>query len=160
MRNFVSVVFDDKAQAYDDKAQAYRALHELWQLDFAGEITVHGTTVVHRDARDRITVDAKDTHPVFATVLGVGLGAVLGAMAGPAGVAIGIGAGAALGAATGAVIGGAVDLERANWLTAFGQCGVSQCGVTCTLMNMCRGTIQPLLVGKMRADGLVILDGS
>lgn len=107
MRNFVSVVFDDKAQAY-------KALHELWQLDFAGKITVHGTTVVHRDAQDRITVDAKDTHPVFATVLGVGLGAVLGAMAGPAGVAIGIGAGAALGAATGAVIGGAVDLERSD----------------------------------------------
>lgn len=107
MRNFVAVVFDDKAKAY-------KALHELWQLDFAGEITVHGTTVVHRDEQDRITVDAKDTHPVFATVLGVGLGALLGAMADPAGVAIGISAGAALGAATGAVIGGAIDLERSD----------------------------------------------
>jgi uncharacterized membrane protein len=107
MRNFVAVVFDDKARAY-------KGLHALWQLDFAGEITVHGTTVVHRDDRGRITVDSKETHPVFATAVGVGIGALLGALAGPAGVAIGIVEGAAIGAGTGAVIGGAIDLDRSD----------------------------------------------
>lgn len=107
MRNFIGVVFDDKAAAY-------MGLHALWQLDTAGEITVHGTTVVHRDDRGRIMVDSKETNPVFATAVGVGLGALLGALAGPAGVAVGIAEGAAIGAASGAVIGGAVDLDRSD----------------------------------------------
>ena len=107
MRNFVAVVFDDKAKAT-------AGLHAVWQLDFDGEITVHGTTVVHRDAHGRIAVDTKDTHPVFATAVGVGIGALLGAFAGPAGVAVGIAGGAAIGAATGAVIGGAVDMDRSD----------------------------------------------
>jgi uncharacterized membrane protein len=107
MRNFIAVVFDDKAQAYG-------ALHELWQLDFAGQVTVHGTTVVHRDHRGHILVDSKETHPVFATAVGVGIGALLGCMAGPAGIAVGIAEGAAIGAATGAVIGGTIDLERSD----------------------------------------------
>ena len=38
MRNFVTVVFADSRKAYD-------GLHALWQLDEAGEITVHGTAV-------------------------------------------------------------------------------------------------------------------
>ncbi|KUR71999.1 hypothetical protein [Novosphingobium sp. FSW06-99] len=107
MRNFVAVVFDDKDHAY-------QGLHALWQLDFAGEITVHGTTVVHRDRLGHIAVDTKATHPVFATAVGVGIGALLGAIAGPVGVAVGIAGGAAIGAATGAVVGGAVDLDRSD----------------------------------------------
>jgi uncharacterized membrane protein len=107
MRNFLSVVFDDEAQAY-------KALHALWQLDFAGDITVHGTTVVHRNRRGHIAVDSKETHPIFATAVGVGIGALLGCLAGPVGVAIGIAEGAAIGAATGAVVGGAIDLERSD----------------------------------------------
>jgi len=107
MRNFVAIVFDHKEQAY-------RGLHELWQLDEAEEITVHGTAVVHRDDWGRFEVDTKETHPVFATAVGVGIGALLGALAGPAGAAIGAAGGAAIGAASGALIGGAVDLDRSD----------------------------------------------
>ena len=105
MRNFVAVVFDDKAKAY-------KGLHALWELDDAGDITVHGTAVVHRDDLGRFEVDSKETHPVLATAVGVGIGALLGSLAGPAGVAIGVAGGVAIGAATGAMVGGAVDLDR------------------------------------------------
>lgn len=99
MRNFVTVVFDDAGKAY-------KGLHALWQLDAAGEITVHGTAVVHRDDRGRFVVDTKETHPALATAVGVGIGALLGALAGPLGVVIGV--------AGGAVIGGVVDLDRSD----------------------------------------------
>jgi uncharacterized membrane protein len=107
VRNFITVVFDDKSKAY-------KGLHALWELDDTGEITVHGTAVVHRDDEGHFEVDSKETHPVFATTVGVGIGALLGALAGPVGVAIGVASGAAIGAATGAVIGGVVDLDRSD----------------------------------------------
>jgi hypothetical protein len=53
MRNFIAVVFGDMSRAYE-------GLHGLWQLDSAGEITVHGTAVVHRDALGQFRVDTKD----------------------------------------------------------------------------------------------------
>ena len=107
MRNFVTI-------AFGNKAKAYQALHTLWQLDDVGEITVHGTAVVHRDDWGLVEVDTKETNPVLATAVGVGLGALLGTLAGPVGVAVGIAEGAAIGAATGALIGGAVDLDRSD----------------------------------------------
>lgn len=99
MRSFVTVVFDDTAKAY-------KGLHALWRLDDSGEITVHGAAVVHRDAWGHFAVDTKETHPTFATAVGVGIGVLLGALAGPVG--------AVVGAASGAVIGGAVDLGRSD----------------------------------------------
>jgi uncharacterized membrane protein len=42
MRNYIAVVFDDTTKAYE-------GLHALWQLDNEEAITVHGTTVVHRN---------------------------------------------------------------------------------------------------------------
>jgi uncharacterized membrane protein len=99
MRNFVTVVFDDRGRTY-------RGLHALWQLDDAGAITVHGTAVVHRDDWGRFEVDTKETHPAFATAVGVGIGALLGLLGGPAGVAVG--------AAAGAAIGGSIDLDRSD----------------------------------------------
>lgn len=105
MRNFVTVVFDGTQKAY-------KGLHALWQLDAAGEITVHGTAVVHRDAWGHFEVDTKETHPVYATAVGVGIGALLGVLAGPAGVAIGAAGGAAIGATAGAAIGSVLDLSR------------------------------------------------
>ncbi len=107
MRNFVTVVSDNTGAGY-------KGLHALWQLDDDGDITKHGTAVVHRDDWGRFEVDTKETHPVFATAVGVGIGALLGVLAGPAGVAIDAASGAAIGAATGAVIGGAVDLNRSD----------------------------------------------
>jgi uncharacterized membrane protein len=82
MRNYVAVVFNDASKTYE-------GLHALWQLDAAGEVTVHGTAVVHRDDLGQFQVDTKQTHPALATAVGVGVGALLGALAGPAGAAVG-----------------------------------------------------------------------
>jgi len=107
MRNYVAVVFDDTRKAY-------KGLDALWRLDNAGEITVHGTAVVHRDDLGVYQVDTKETHPALATAVGVGVGALLGALAGPAGAAVGAAGGAAIGAATGGVVGATTDLVRAD----------------------------------------------
>src|SRR5229473_1202149 len=82
MRNYIAVVFDNTSKAYE-------GLHALWQMDDESAITVHGTTVVHRNDWGEYQVDSKDTHPALATAVGVGIGALLGALAGPAGAAIG-----------------------------------------------------------------------
>jgi len=107
MRNYIAVVFDNTSKAYE-------ALHALWQLDDAGDVTVHGTAVVHRDNLGQFQVDTKETHPALATAAGVGIGALLGALAGPAGAAVGAAGGAAIGAAAGGVAGVAADLGRAD----------------------------------------------
>jgi len=107
MRNYVAVVCKDESKAYE-------ALHALWRLDSASEVTVHGTTIVHRDWLGHFHIEAKETYPALATAIGVGIGALLGALAGPAGAAIGAGGGAAVGAAAGGMIGGIADIDRAD----------------------------------------------
>src|SRR6266404_5613434 len=127
MRNYVAVVFNDTTKAYE-------GLHALWQMDDEGAITVHGTTVVHRNDWGKYQVDSKDTHPALATAVGVGVGALLGALAGPAGAAIGAARGAAIGAASGGAVGAVADLNRADtrdesryetgWVLSAGQSAV------------------------------------
>ncbi len=107
MHNYIAVVFDGTTKAYE-------GLHALWRLDAEGEITVHGTAVVHRNNWGEFQVDSKETHPALATAVGVGLGALLGLLAGPAGAAVGAAGGAAIGAATGGVVGATTDLVRAD----------------------------------------------
>ena len=107
MHNYIAVVFNDTSKAYE-------GLHALWQLDDDGEITVHGTAVVHRNDLGDFQVDTKETHPALATAVGVGVGALLGLLAGPAGAAVGAAGGAAIGAATGGAVGVAADLVRAE----------------------------------------------
>jgi uncharacterized membrane protein len=107
MRNYIAVVFDSTSAAYD-------GLHALWELDSSGDVTVHGTAVVHRDDLGDFQVDTKETHPAVATAAGVGIGALLGLLAGPAGAAVGAAGGAAIGAATGGAIGATADLVRAD----------------------------------------------
>lgn len=107
MRNYIAIVFREKAKAYE-------ALHGLWQLDSAGDITVHGTAVVHRDLFGQFRVDTKETHPALATAIGVGVGALLGLFAGPVGIAVGVAAGAGIGAAAGGVVGALADAGRAD----------------------------------------------
>jgi uncharacterized membrane protein len=99
MRNYIAIVFNDNSEAYE-------ALHALWVLDSIGDVTVHGTAVVHRDDWGQFTVDTKETQPALATAFGVGIGALLGALAGPVGMAAG--------AAGGAAIGAGADLIRAD----------------------------------------------
>src|SRR5258705_4492220 len=107
MRNYIAIVFDDTSKAYE-------GLHALWQLDDEAAITVHGTTVVHRNDWGEYQVDSKDTHPALATAVGVGIGALLGALAGPAGApGWAPHRGGRAGAAGGGGGGGArLDLER------------------------------------------------
>ena len=107
MHNYIAVVFDNEGSAYE-------GLHALWQMDDAADITVHGTSVVHRNDWGRFEVDTKETHPAVATAVGVGIGALLGALAGPAGAAVGAAGGAAIGAATGGAVGITTDLVRAD----------------------------------------------
>jgi len=107
MRNYIAVVFDNSSKAYE-------ALHDLWQLDHADEVTVHGAAVVHRDKLGMFQVDTKETHPALATAVGVGIGDLLGALAGPAGAAVGAGGGAAIGAAAGGTAGLVADAGRAD----------------------------------------------
>jgi len=113
MRNYIAVVFDSRSQAY-------KGLHALWQLDVDGEITMHGSAVIHRDSLGQIQVDTKETNPALGTAVGVGIGALLGALAGPAGAAIGAAKGAAAGAAIGGFTGLAVDADRADVRTEAG----------------------------------------
>src|SRR5260221_13650162 len=107
MRNYIAVTFDDTTKAYE-------GLPALWQLDNEAAITVHGTTVVHRNDWGGFQVDSKDTHPALATAVGVGIGALLGALAGPAGSAIGAARGAAFAPAPGGAVGAVADLGRAD----------------------------------------------
>ncbi|HVO89921.1 MAG TPA: hypothetical protein VMV45_15375 [Casimicrobiaceae bacterium] len=107
MRNYVAVVFNSRSQAY-------KGLHALWELNSAGDITLHGTAVIHRDSLGQIQVDTKETSPALGTAVGVGIGALLGALAGPAGAAIGAAGGAAAGAAVGGLTGVIVDANRAD----------------------------------------------
>jgi uncharacterized membrane protein len=110
MHNYISVVFDSEKSATD-------ALHALWKLDKNGDITVHGTAVIKRDALGYIQVASKETHPGWRTAVGIGIGALLGALAGPAGAALGIagassiviGSAAGIGAAAGGLAGVTVD---------------------------------------------------
>jgi uncharacterized membrane protein len=127
MRNYIAVVFDDTTKAY-------QGLHALWQLDDEAAITVHGTTVVHRNDWGEYQVDSKDTHPALATAVGVGVGALLGLLAGPAGAAVGAAGGAAIGAASGGAVGAIADVARADtrdesrdetaWVLSAGQSAV------------------------------------
>ena len=107
MRNYIAVIFNDTGKAY-------KGLHALWQLDADGDITIHGSTVVHRDDFGEFQVDTKETHPALATAVGVGMGALLGALAGPAGAAVGAARGAAIGATSGGLLGVTTDLVRAD----------------------------------------------
>ncbi len=78
MRNYIAVVFDDTSKVYE-------GLHALWQIDDEAAITVHGTTVVHRNDWGEYQVDSKDTHPALATAVGVGIGALFGRAGGSCG---------------------------------------------------------------------------
>ena len=96
MNTYIAVVFSS-----DDKA--HQALRKLWQMDDAGELTVHGAAVLRRDDLGHIRVADRNSDLGMHTAIGVGVGALLGLLAGPVGVAAGIAGAAALtvGAATG-----------------------------------------------------------
>ncbi len=103
MDNYVAIVFDKDTEAYE-------GLHSLWNLDYRGEITVHGAAVIHRDQYGKVHVATKQTDPGLRTAMGVGIGALLGALAGPIGAAAGATIAAGTAAGIGAVAGGVVGL--------------------------------------------------
>lgn len=100
MDNYIAIVVDS-----DEKA--FKGLHELWDLDATGDITVHGAAVIHRDEFGHVDVATKDTDPGVRTIVGAGLGALIGALAGPVGAAAGIAGAASIAAGTAAGIGAA-----------------------------------------------------
>lgn len=106
MNNYIAVVFDS-----DEKA--YAGLHALWNLDNAGEVTVHGAAVIHRDRFGHIDVATKQTDVGMRTIVGAGIGALIGALAGPVGSAV-AGTAAGIGAGTGALAGFAGDAIKAG----------------------------------------------
>jgi uncharacterized membrane protein len=101
MDNYVAVVFDTDGQASD-------ALHELWNLDNSGAITVHGAAVIQRDRQGRMQVATKRTDAGVRTVAGIALGALIGSIFGPAGAAVGIAA------AAGGVLGLSADAVKSD----------------------------------------------
>ena len=112
MDNYVAIIFNNHEHARV-------GLRALWDMDGAGDLTVHGASIVRRsDFGGYVDVSSKHTNNGFRTAVGIGLGALLGALAGPVGSAIGaagaatIAAGAAtgIGAAAGGVVGGTADL--------------------------------------------------
>jgi uncharacterized membrane protein len=111
MDNYVAIVVDNDAKALD-------ALHDIWNLDSSGDVTVHGAAVIHRDKYGHIDVATKDTDPGVRTAIGVGIGVLLGALAGPLGAAAGasVAAGTAMGigAAAGGVAGVTADAIKAD----------------------------------------------
>lgn len=111
MDNYVAVTFNSDSEAFD-------GLHALWNLDTAGEITVHGAAVIHRDHLGYIQVATKHTDPGVRTAIGVGIGALLGALAGPIGAAAGAhiaaGAAAGIGAAAGGMAGLTADAVKSG----------------------------------------------
>jgi len=111
MDNYIAAIFDSDQKAFD-------ALHELWRMDDRGEITVHGTAVIHRDKYGFVDVATKDTYPGLRTAAGVAIGALLGALAGPIGSAAGatVAAGTAvgIGAAAGGAAGVTADVVKAD----------------------------------------------
>jgi len=129
MDNYVALIFDNDTKAY-------QGLHALWDLDAAGDVTVHGAAVIHRDQYGHIDVATKDTDPGLRTAVGVGIGALLGALAGPLGAGAGAAAasaaaasaaatGAGIGAAAGGMVGLTADAvksdehEEASFETSF-----------------------------------------
>ncbi len=107
MNNYVTVVFNNDEDAYE-------GLHALWRLDDAGDITVHGAAVVHRDRLGHLDVATKRNDVGLRTIAGAGIGALIGSLAGPAGTAMGIAGASTIAAGTaagvGAATGGAVGL--------------------------------------------------
>ncbi len=65
MHSYTAVIFKDTCKPY-------RAMYALWQLDADGVITVHGTTVVHRDACGDFQADTMETQPRHAYRRGCG----------------------------------------------------------------------------------------
>ncbi|NEU14972.1 hypothetical protein G3T14_23285 [Methylobacterium sp. BTF04] len=102
MSNYVAMVFKADPKAHE-------ALRKLWDMDAAGDVTVHGAAIVRRDRWGHMNVASESNDAGMRTAIGVGVGMLLGALAGPAGAVAG-----ALAAETavgiGALAGGAIGL--------------------------------------------------
>lgn len=107
MKNYIAVVFSSDHKAHN-------GLRALWNLDDAGDLTVHGAAVIRRDDAGHIHVADRDSDLGMRTAIGVGIGAFLGLIAGPIGVAAGVAGAVTLATGTamgiGALAGGAVGI--------------------------------------------------
>ncbi|MGB8266939.1 MAG: hypothetical protein WCE44_11480 [Candidatus Velthaea sp.] len=154
MDNYIAVVFDTDAEAAD-------GLHALWNLDAAGDITVHGAAVIHRDSLGFIDVATKQTDPGLRTALGIGIGALLGALAGPIGAAAGttiaVGTGAGIGAATGGLVGLTADAVKSgeHETAAFESGFVLNPGQSAVVAEVSEDWTTPIDTAMARLGGIV-----
>jgi uncharacterized membrane protein len=95
MERMLVVVFNDESKAYE----ASRALN---QLDAEGSITIHGESVITKNADGTTTIKQADGDFPVRTVGGTAIGSLIGVLGGP--VSVGVGA------LTGAIAGGFSDL--------------------------------------------------
>lgn len=90
MERMLVVVFDDESKAYE----ASRALN---QLDAEGSITIHGESVITKNADGTVTVKQADGDFPIRTVGGTAIGSLVGLLGGPVGVGVGALAGSLAG---------------------------------------------------------------
>lgn len=95
MERMLVVVFNDESQAYEGS----RALN---QLDAEGSITIHGESVITKNADGTATVKQADGDFPIRTVGGTAIGSLIGVLGGPVGMGVG--------ALTGAMAGSLSDL--------------------------------------------------
>lgn len=90
MERMLVVVFNDESKAYE----ASRALN---QLDAEGSISIHGESVITKNADGTSTVKQADGDFPIRTIGGTAIGSLVGLLGGPVGMGIGALAGATAG---------------------------------------------------------------
>jgi len=82
---------------FNDESKAYEASRALNQLDAEGSITIHGESVITKNADGTATVKQADGDFPIRTLGGTAIGSLIGLLGGPVGVGVGALAGAAAG---------------------------------------------------------------
>ena len=90
MEKMLVVVFDDDKKAYEGS----RALK---QLDAEGSITIHGESVIQKNADGKVSVKQTEGDFPIRTLGGTAIGSLIGLLGGPIGFGIGASAGALAG---------------------------------------------------------------
>jgi uncharacterized membrane protein len=82
---------------FDDESKAYEGSRALNQLDAEGSITIHGESVITKNADGTSTVKQADGDFPIRTLGGTAIGSLIGLLGGPVGAGVGALAGMAAG---------------------------------------------------------------
>ena len=113
------------AVVFDDESSAYKGSEVLDALDTSMSITVHGKSVIRKNADGTISVFEDDSFPV-RTIGGTALGSLIGLFGGPIGLGIGAMAGGLVGSLNDLYASG-VDADFVDQVAAkltAGKCAV------------------------------------